>query len=370
MTEDFDTVLDRCLADVTAGQSIEGCVQHYSQYATQLEPLLKAASRVRTLPPPADLSAERAQAIETRLLKHAAQIRHARPGKLAPRRLPLMRLMPIAMAVVLLCSFAGFGVTTASAASLPGDFLYPIKRFIEGVVVILTPPAGQSDLHLTLAQRRLDEFAALADRHDVRQELLAEMSSETAVALSAVENANNPDQQTALQHVVAVTERQIQQLSEILASAPEASRGGLETALAAIAAEHGRAAGLLAKKSPPVTPPGQTDKPTSTPEGTGESTPTPPPTGSAPTPTPVFTPTDSPEGGLDPSGTPPGQGTPGPKVTPPGQGTPGPKVTPPGQGTPGPKKTPPGQGGGDNSGGNSGGNGGGGGSGGNGGGKK
>lgn len=315
MPDDFDTALDRCLADMAAGQSIEGCVQHYPQYAVQLEPLLKTASRVRTVPPAANLSVERVQAIETQLLVHADQIRQARLAKPAPRRLPLMRLMPIAMALVLLCSLAGFGITTASAASLPGDFLYPIKRFIEGVVVILTPLAGQTDLHLTLAQRRLDEFSALADRNDVRQELLAEMSSETAVALSAAENAMDPDQQTALQHVVAVTERQTQHLSEIIVSAPEASRGGLETALAAIAAEHGRAAGLLARKSPPVTPPGQAAKATSTPDGSDEST----PIGSTVTPTPVFTATGSPEDGSTPSGNPHGQGTPGPKVTPPGQ---------------------------------------------------
>lgn len=87
MTDDFDTALDRCLADIMAGQSIEGCVQQYPQFVAQLEPLLKMAGRVRTVPPPADLSAERAQAIETQLLKHAAQIRRARPVKPAPRRI-------------------------------------------------------------------------------------------------------------------------------------------------------------------------------------------------------------------------------------------------------------------------------------------
>jgi Domain of unknown function (DUF5667) len=314
MTDDFDTVLDRCLADIAAGQSIEKCVQQYPHFAAQLEPLLKTANRVRTVPPAANLSAERARAIEAQLLKHAAQIRRARP---APRRLPLMRWVPVAMAVVLLCSVIGIGVTTVSAASLPGDFLYPIKRLIEGGVVVLTPPAGQADLHLTLAQRRLDEFSALADRHDVRQELLTETSSETPVALSAAANSNNPNRQAALQHVMAATERQTQQLSEILANAPEASRGGLETALTVIADEHGRAADLLVTESPPVTPPGQADKTTS-PDGSDESTPPSAPTGSA-------------DHGSGPSGNPQGQGTPGPKVIPPGQRTPGPKVTPPGQ---------------------------------------
>ena len=51
MANDFDVILDQCLADLASGQAtIEVCLKRYPAYAGQLGPLLQVAEKVRAVP--------------------------------------------------------------------------------------------------------------------------------------------------------------------------------------------------------------------------------------------------------------------------------------------------------------------------------
>jgi hypothetical protein len=51
MADQFDVILDQCLADLASGQAtIEGCLKRYPAYAGQLGPLLSVAEKVRATP--------------------------------------------------------------------------------------------------------------------------------------------------------------------------------------------------------------------------------------------------------------------------------------------------------------------------------
>src|SRR5512139_906260 len=92
MPEDFDAILDRCLADIAAGrETIDSCLRRYPAQAGRLAALLGLAERVQTAPAAPPLPADKRRALEARLLKRAAQLRLKPVNRSAAPRLPLWR---------------------------------------------------------------------------------------------------------------------------------------------------------------------------------------------------------------------------------------------------------------------------------------
>ena len=90
--------------------------------------------------------------------------------------------------------FAGAG--TAAAGSVPGDFAFPLKKAFENVQVALTFDDVQRVALLgQLADRRLDELKAVADRDD--QSKAPTASEEFAAAVARFRAAVDARQQAA-----------------------------------------------------------------------------------------------------------------------------------------------------------------------------
>jgi hypothetical protein len=229
----------------------------------------------------------------------------------------LARWATVAAALIVIVGVVGASVVAAAGGSLPGDVLYPIKRWSESVTAQFASQPARVDLHLAWAQRRLDEFKELAGRGVVEVALVDDLTTETKEAVASSAGLGESAQASTIERATELHTSAIEVVSRVRERAPEAARAGLDRALSELedAIEHG--------------PPGP------------KATPTP-----GPTRTPRPTRTSQP--GLSPTPTPQGQGTPGSGLTqtPSGQGTPGSGLTntPPGQGTPGgPPRTPPGQ---------------------------
>ena len=356
---DFAEILDQCVTDIQQGRAtLASCQAQYPQYAEQLAALLSIADQLAA-GPAVSLSIDQRQAIQAQLLKRAAerqgeQLRRRRPQ---PARPVWRRWLPAAAAFMVILSLAGWGVTSASAASLPGDTLYPIKRLSEQAAVALTPTAGLPDLHVTIAQRRLDEYAGLSARGEFQPTLLVEAAAELGTALSQVESSGAVEYQAAMEQVAVLAETQLQTLSDRVAGLPVDQQQAVQSARTLLATSRTRLADLT-KTRPAATPPDQlTPTSTGTPvpnTPTRTATVTPPPTATAsatllPTlastvlPTEPITTTLGLVSTPEPTVTPPGQvNTPKPKVTPPGQvNTPKPKDPPPGQEKPPKPKDPP-----------------------------
>ncbi len=170
---DFEAVLDECLTKMNRGQSLEACVAQHPALAEELEPLLRMASRVEALrqdqpPSPMALPAGR-----QRLLRHAAVLRRTHEDQTRPTRIPwwmnlqsLMRrsMATTALATVLLVSVLAAGTVAASARSLPGDALYPVKRASEEVQLLLTFDRQiKAQLVGRIDERRREEAQAISD---------------------------------------------------------------------------------------------------------------------------------------------------------------------------------------------------------------
>jgi hypothetical protein len=149
----FELVLDQALQLRAAGSSVEACLARFPQYAAELRPLLETAAHAagglragEPLPPP-DLARGRARVL------HAARASQPRPATIVLR-------WATALAFVLALAF---GVSAASARSLPGDVVYPVKRALEGVQLALTSNLTvRRQLEAEHNARRQEEVRALS----------------------------------------------------------------------------------------------------------------------------------------------------------------------------------------------------------------
>lgn len=246
MSDEFDTILDQCLADLMTGRAtVDSCLRRYPTQAGRLATLLPIAERARAVPRPAPLPVDKRRVLEARLLKTAGQraVQSTRP---VTARLPVWQrrgtfaVMSLVLSVLFLFSAVG-----VSAASLPGDVLYPIKRVAEQVRTALTPDHAQAALHLELAQVRLHELDALAQRGEVSTELLAEIEAETNAVLERVALLPVEQQQALLTQMASFQDGQMLVLGRVAALAQNDKQTRVKAALADTAAKRQQVMGLL-----------------------------------------------------------------------------------------------------------------------------
>jgi len=288
------------------------------------DPLVNAAQRLAQAPDVA-LSDAALNRIEARLRAKTAEMPRVQPRRItAPRRWYVSRLLRYAAAACLALILALGGVAQASADSLPGDQLYPVKRAIEGVRLALVSDENEPSLRITLAERRLDEFERLLERRDVHTGTLQDATREMSRALDLLA-AGHGDQTALGPRLARLTHTQHTLIER---ARPLASFAEFQTLNAAqqqnlSVQERIAGEGLAQDFRPDYTP---------------TPTPTPTPTGTL-TPTPPGEPASAPAGFGPPTRTPPGHGpTPGLGDNPPGQGGEHPGIGSEGQ-PPGQQKT-------------------------------
>ena len=152
MNNELETVLDICLNQIRDGESnIDECLALYPEQAAQLEPLLKAATKLsrarEVIPNPAYKARARAQ-----LSVYMQQ---------NPQR---KRVSPIFWRVAIgvmtmLVAFLATGTTFAQQA-LPGDQLYDWKLTSENIWRMTSN--DQLGVDITLSNRRVNELVVVS----------------------------------------------------------------------------------------------------------------------------------------------------------------------------------------------------------------
>ncbi len=340
LTNDFETILDRCLNELQTGRRTrDECLERYPHFAAQLKPLLSVTTLFRAAPQ-VTLRSEARDALEQRLQSRMRELPAPRASAAMPARSRFRRWLWVAVVAQLLIVAITASTVSAAAGSMPGDLLYPVKRWSESVAVQFAGTEEHANLQLIHAQRRLDEFQILASRGNVNPTLLDDALAETNDAIVLSNSMEGSVQAVVLTHAATLSENAIETVTRVRNTAPQAALAGLDRALAALTEAQERAQSRLPSKPTPI------PKATDTPQATNTPTPTPTPT---PEPVPNATPAGQSTLGDPLRPTPPGHGTPGGGLTktPPGQGTPGRGLTqtPSGQGTPAGRgdKPPPGQ---------------------------
>jgi hypothetical protein len=272
---DLAEILDTCIAEVRSGQAtVEDCLRRYAGHAPALEPLLHQAARLTGLPA-VTMSPDAVDALERRMLNRAAEVRAELPKRrprvrsfwagLVDRR---VRLLPVALGLVMALFVASAWSVSASASSLPGEALYPVKLVTEKARLAITfRQESQARLHLTFAERRLAEMEALfAQNRVVEESLVSDLATETELALEAIEQMSAAHKEKVGTKLLALTERQQGVLTFVQARAPEEAQRGLSRALEASRRGHERAMEVLGRR--PKASPAPTHTPTRTPKST------------------------------------------------------------------------------------------------------
>ena len=151
MAADFEAVLDECLARIESGESAETCLRAYPALADELRPLLAMARGLRTVPAPR-ARPEAVAAGKQRVLAafSAERSRRGAPSnplqRLAARLAGILRFGPVthsryalrfALGILIALGLGTTSAVAASARSLPGDVLYPVKQSVESLRLAL-----------------------------------------------------------------------------------------------------------------------------------------------------------------------------------------------------------------------------------------
>ncbi|MCY3638398.1 MAG: DUF5667 domain-containing protein, partial [Chloroflexi bacterium] len=166
--------MDDCLARLAAGESIVECLARYPEHADELAPLLRTSQetiRIAHTATPSDVARARGMARMQAALaegKQRSRWRWQFPG-LSWR--PLSTPILAAFAVVFLTVVAAGGTTVASADSLPGEALYPVKTMRESVEerIIARSAERKAEVQAKLARERGREMRELIVRGRIHE---------------------------------------------------------------------------------------------------------------------------------------------------------------------------------------------------------
>lgn len=155
------------------------------------DPALSAAWQLVRGPHPV-LADEAVERIEARL---AQALAGSQP--VPAQRTRGQRVRRWMAAAVLLLVGAALLVMWLAADALPGETLYPVKRGVEDVRLALAGDETAVDLHLTFAERRLDEFADLLARGSVDLDTLDDGIDDLDAALDLLDTEGRSGPQAA-----------------------------------------------------------------------------------------------------------------------------------------------------------------------------
>jgi hypothetical protein len=147
---------DDCLARLSAGEPVDACLQRYPDLADELRPMLEAAQWAQAASRVPHHVQMRSRA---RFLAAAARRRSPRSNVLVGL---LRRSLSTALALFVGFVLGATGLFYASASTLPGDRLYPVKRAFENVrSQLAVDPASRLVLEQEYSLRREDETETL-----------------------------------------------------------------------------------------------------------------------------------------------------------------------------------------------------------------
>ena len=159
MNKQLIDALENGLLRMQRGETLDSVLASKPELAEQLRPLLETAARARSASQaglPADILARQ----RARGLALADDLRQGRNR--SPLRIRIWRPAVTIFAVIALLALSSNGLLNASAHSIPGDSLYPLKRTIESTQLqFVSDPLQRQELEHTFSQRRVDETKSL-----------------------------------------------------------------------------------------------------------------------------------------------------------------------------------------------------------------
>jgi hypothetical protein len=244
--EPVEDRLQICLEEVLSGrQSLEEAVAQNPELEEALRSGLEAAmwlsSRRKLLEPRPGFVAASRRRLVARRFRLRGSSEHAPARSFFERVLRLLtnRFVFQASLVVLvvMALLVGNVLSAAARTTLPGDFLYPVKTFSEGVQLTFSmSPSRKAGLQIEFARRRVTEVEALVleGRMERAAATLAIFDRQAGQAAAALESLRMQDPEAA-QRLALSLDRLLDNQSQVFlllsASAPEGQNPALSAAV-------------------------------------------------------------------------------------------------------------------------------------------
>ena len=175
----FDEILNACLDLIQQGASVNDCLKKYPEAQAELRPILELTAQMSMIQVEgASIPAFRKgrnrlkAAVQAKQAKKSNigwlgtfstdQIRHQLSTIFRRNEPHRTRLMPVLVASVLLAFSFLFSVN-ASADSLPGDVLYPVKTFSQQTRIRLAAPDNRSAVVAEITAKRVADLDAIVN---------------------------------------------------------------------------------------------------------------------------------------------------------------------------------------------------------------
>lgn len=271
--QDLSEILDKCLIEMREGKTVKDCLDEHPSRAKDLKPLLKTVEKL-TLLGREEPSPEFVRSTKERILNRAAQqiILLSKPPEIEkvespavfkqPYR-PRIWLIRMAFAAVLVLLLAS-GAVAASADTLPGDLLYPVKRTAENFRVAITfDSSSRTELQLDLVEERLREADQLlkARKNELAEDILQEASDRFEQSMESVLNLD--EREELLERLISLSARHQSILRAVYERSPEAAKDSIYQAIEESQKGHKEAVDALnqRKGQPPAEKETETGKP-------------------------------------------------------------------------------------------------------------
>jgi len=152
-------ILEICLQEMANGVDLATLLERYPDIATELEPLLRAASTAKLVAVPVP-SLDLLNRNRAKVLRRFDQVWDAKP--VARNWFPSLRLSAVAFMLLVIFLISGTSVVRAAYNSLPGDTLYSVKRSWEDASLFFTfNGQARENLEIEYRAERLEELNQL-----------------------------------------------------------------------------------------------------------------------------------------------------------------------------------------------------------------
>ena len=167
MEIDTQETVQECLELLRHGSSVEECLALYPDVAEELEPILRSAVSIRATLQTGLPSSTRTRIKDRVLTEWDRQRQPKRRDWRLPSIFPKLAIFPraafVAASLIVVLVLAGFGTNTASANTVPGDVLYPVKEFRESVQLwFARSPEAKVEHYTNLVKERVAEVRKIA----------------------------------------------------------------------------------------------------------------------------------------------------------------------------------------------------------------
>lgn len=228
-----EKILVNCIDDIQTGKrSLEECITKYPELADELRSIVRIMGAINSqaVTPSPEFRQRVRNRLQSVIASTGTERRHAGTGF----RLFAGRGLGYALTVFsLLFAVGGGSVVYASQYSLPSDTLYPVKTGVEKLQLALSlSPESKSDLHLKLADRRIEEVKRESARgRDISASALEAAASQIDDAIKDMNEISSGDTATLLSRLSESTLNQQATLEQVSKDADEKDQPAIQQAI-------------------------------------------------------------------------------------------------------------------------------------------